>query len=115
MFSHVTGGALDQNSTESSVEANLDIQYTVSLSYPIPNNFYSTGGLGKLVPDLDEPSQSVNQNEPYLDFFTWILQQPEDKLPSVLSTSYGEDEQSVPESYSRIVCNMIGQLGARGV
>lgn len=39
----------------------------------------------------------------------------DDDLPHTLSTSYGEDEQSVPAAYSKKVCNMIGALGARGV
>lgn len=109
------GGLLDQNSANDSVEANLDIDYTVSLSYPIHNNFYSTAGRGELIPDLDQPNEADNENEPYLDFFTWAVNQPDGALPSVLSTSYGEDEQSVPDTYSRKVCDLIGQLGVRGV
>lgn len=106
---------MDQNSTADSVEANLDIQYTVSLSYPLNNNFYSTGGRGELVPDLDQPSAADNQNEPYADFLDYILAVPEDELPTTLSTSYGEDEQSVPESYARRVCDEFGKLGMMGV
>ena len=37
------GGLLTQNSSSDSVEANLDIQYTIGLSHPIPNIYYSTG------------------------------------------------------------------------
>lgn len=33
----------------------------------------------------------------------------------MLTTSYGESEQSVPAPYARKVCNLIGQLGTRGV
>jgi tripeptidyl-peptidase-1 len=94
-------------------EANLDIQYAVSLSYKVPVNYYSTGGLGILVPDLDQPDITQNQNEPYLDFLHYILQQ--DVLPQTITTSYGEDEQSVPASYATEVCSLFGQLGARGV
>ena len=32
-----------------------------------------------------------------------------------MSTSYGEDEQTVPESFARRVCADFAQLGARGV
>lgn len=110
-----TGGILPQNSSESSIEANLDIQYTEAMSYPIPNNFYSTAGRGLLVPDLDQPDPNDNSNEPYLELFTYLLGLDDDELPSVLSTSYGEDEQSVPAKYAKNVCNLIGQLGARGV
>jgi tripeptidyl-peptidase-1 len=67
------------------------------------------------VPDLDQPIQADNQNEPYLDFFTYLINLDDDELPHTISLSYGEDEQSVPANYSRIVCDMIGQLGARGV
>jgi tripeptidyl-peptidase-1 len=67
------------------------------------------------VPDLDQPSQDENENEPYLDFFTYLVGLPDDKLPQVLTTSYGEDEQSVPPTYAKKVCDIIGQLGVRGV
>ncbi|GAB7356686.1 hypothetical protein MBLNU459_g7397t1 [Dothideomycetes sp. NU459] len=114
-WTSINGGLLTQNSTSDSVEANLDVQYALSVGYPVPGTAYSTGGRGELVPDLDQPTASDNENEPYLDFLTYILAQPDDSLPHTLTTSYGEDEQSVPEQYSRTVCSMFGQLGARGV
>ncbi|KFY29324.1 hypothetical protein V493_02415 [Pseudogymnoascus sp. VKM F-4281 (FW-2241)] len=49
----VRGPNNPQNSTRNDVEANLDIQYAVALSYNIPVTYYSTDGLGELVPDLD--------------------------------------------------------------
>ena len=79
-------------------EANLDVQYALPLSYPAKATFYSIGGLGDLVPDLDQPSAIVNQNEPYLDFLHYLLALPDKKLPTTLSVSYGETEQSVPKS-----------------
>ncbi|EON68558.1 hypothetical protein W97_07816 [Coniosporium apollinis CBS 100218] len=116
-FTHtfLNGSVMEQNSTNSSIEANLDIQYTASLSYPLRNHFYSTPGRGELVPDLDQPTQSDNLNEPYLEFFTYLLSLPDGQLPQTLTTSYGENEQSVPEPYARRVCDMAGQLGLRGV
>lgn len=111
----VNGGILPQNTRNDSIEANLDIQYTVGLTAPMHNNFYSTPGRGLLIPDLDQPNADANENEPYLDFFTWLVNQPDGALPQTLTTSYGEDEQSVPEKYSKSVCNLIGQLGSRGV
>ncbi|KAF1842976.1 tripeptidyl-peptidase-like protein [Cucurbitaria berberidis CBS 394.84] len=115
-FTSVNGGLLDQNSTKDSVEANLDVQYTAGLVAPaIKTNFYSTSGRGILVPDLDQPTQADNENEPYLDFFTYLVGLENEKLPQVLTTSYGEDEQSVPAEYARKVCDLIGQLGTRGV
>jgi tripeptidyl-peptidase-1 len=58
---------------------------------------------------------SQGSNEPYLDFLTYMLKLPDAKLPQTLTTSYGEDEQSVPRAYAEKVCQMFGQLGARGV
>lgn len=81
----------------------------------VKTNFYSTPGRGELIPDLDQPTQDDNQNEPYLDFFTYLVGLPDGQLPQVLTTSYGEDEQSVPAAYNKKVCDMIGQLGTRGV
>lgn len=44
-----------------------------------------------------------------------MLDLADEDLPQAVSTSYGEEEQSVPEEYALKVCNMIMQLGARGV
>lgn len=87
------GGVNDQTSSKDSSEANLDLQYILGVSSPVPISEYITGGLGPLVPDLDEPSQADNQNEPYLAFLQNILKLHKRDLPQVLSTSYGEDEQ----------------------
>ncbi|KAF2850132.1 tripeptidyl-peptidase-like protein [Plenodomus tracheiphilus IPT5] len=115
-FTSVNGGLLDQNAIDDSVEANLDVQYTAGLVAPdIATNFYSTPGRGELVPDLDQPTINDNDNEPYLEFFTYLVGLEDEKLPQVLTTSYGEDEQSVPVEYAKKVCDMIGQLGTRGV
>lgn len=35
--------------------------------------------------------------------------------PQVVSTSYEDDEQTVPKDYAVRVCNMFAELGARGV
>ncbi|KAL8956670.1 MAG: hypothetical protein Q9193_005872 [Seirophora villosa] len=112
----INGGLATQGITEfNSVEANLDVQYAYPLSYPTPGFYYSTGGRGELIPDLDQPTAADNQNEPYLDFLHYILALPDSQLPTTLTTSYGEDEQSVPEAYSNMTCSMFAQLGARGV
>ncbi|KAJ5902627.1 Peptidase S8/S53 subtilisin/kexin/sedolisin [Penicillium taxi] len=109
------GGLNTQNSKSDSSEANLDLQYIVGVSHPVPVTEFSTGGRGELVPDLDQPDANNNNNEPYLDFLQNIVTMEDDDLPQVLSTSYGEDEQSVPEKYARSVCNLYAQLGSRGV
>ena len=50
-----------------------------------------------------------------MEFLTYILAQDDADLPQTLSTSYGEEEQSIPREYALKVCNMLMQLGARGV
>ena len=52
---------------------------------------FSIGGKPPFKPD--EFSGPNNTNEPYLDFLNYALDQ--DSFPQVLSTSYGDDEQTV--------------------
>lgn len=111
----INGGLNQQNSTKDSTEASLDLQYGVSLSYKVAATYYTTPGRGPLVPDLDQPDPNDSSNEPYLEQLHYLLNLPDEELPSVLSTSYGESEQSVPESYSNATCSLFAQLGARGV
>ncbi|KAL2832521.1 peptidase S8/S53 domain-containing protein [Aspergillus cavernicola] len=109
------GGLNDQLSTQDSGEANLDVQYILGVSSPVPVTEFTTGGRGKLVPDLSSPDPNDNSNEPYLDFLEGVLKLNATELPQVISTSYGEDEQTIPEGYARTVCNLYAQLGSRGV
>ena len=43
-----------------------------------------------------------------------MLALPDDQLPQTFSTSYGDDEQTVPLDFAQAVCNQFAQLGARG-
>lgn len=110
-------GGLDNQSAinQDSTEANLDVQYSMSLAPSSKTIFYTTAGRGPLVPDIDQPFLNETENEPYLAQLTYLLSLPDEELPTVLSTSYGEDEQSVPRDYAIAVCKVFGQLGARGV
>ncbi|QSS62060.1 tripeptidyl peptidase SED3 [Histoplasma capsulatum] len=110
----INGGLNHQNSSKSSMEASLDVQYTLGLSNAT-TVYYTTGGLGPMIPDLDLPDTSANTNEPYLDQLHYLLSLPDEELPAVLTTSYGENERSVPEKYANSTCNLFAQLGARGV
>jgi tripeptidyl-peptidase-1 len=110
-----SGGLNAQNSSDDSGEANLDLQYIVGVSSPLPVTEFSTGGRGPWVADLDQPDLADSGNEPYLEFLQGVLKLPQSELPQVISTSYGENEQSVPKSYALSVCNMFAQLGSRGV
>ncbi|KAJ7132373.1 peptidase S8/S53 domain-containing protein [Mycena epipterygia] len=108
-FTHVqVNGGLNTQS-DPGVEANLDIQYTEGISFPTPNIYYSTGGSPPFMADSFTPT---NTNEPYLDWLNFILNQT--TIPQTFTTSYGDDEQSVPQDYATTVCNLFAQLGARG-
>ncbi|KAI1465987.1 subtilisin-like protein [Daldinia caldariorum] len=112
----VNGGLDNQtDSVDDDIEANLDMQYAASLGFNTDIRYYSNGGRGPLVPDLDQPDPNTGSNEPYLEYLTYLLDLPDEDLPHTLTTSYGEDEQSVPKTYVEKVCTMFGQLGARGV
>ncbi|KAI0080806.1 tripeptidyl peptidase A [Panus rudis PR-1116 ss-1] len=104
----VKGGV--NNQSEPGVEANLDVQYAYGLAYPLHGTFYTTAGRPPIDFDLHT---TENTNEPYLDWVDYVLKQ--DKIPQVISTSYGDDEQTVPESYARRVCAGLAQITARGV
>jgi tripeptidyl-peptidase-1 len=42
---------------------------------------------------VDEPTAADNQNEPYLEYYEYLLSKPNSHLPQVISNSYGDDEQ----------------------
>ena len=111
----INGGTNDQSISNNHGEANLDVEYIVGISHPLPVVSYITGGSPPFIPNLDEPTAAQNENEPYLDYYNYLLAQPNSKLPQVISNSYGDDEQTVPLAYATRVCNMIGSLGLRGV
>ncbi|KAK2759585.1 vesicle formation at the endoplasmic reticulum [Emmonsiellopsis sp. PD_33] len=110
----INGGLNLQNSSLGSGEASLDIDYAIGLSNAT-SVYYTTAGVGQLIPDLEQPNQTENRNEPYLDQLHFLLDLPDEELPAVLTTSYGENEQSVPEKYTNATCSLFAQLGARGV
>lgn len=93
-------------------EANLDVQTVGGFIYPIPFTYYTTGGSPPYLPD---DATTTNTNEPYENEMNYLLGLSDKDLPKVLSTSYGDDEQSVPPAYAQRVCGYIMALGARGV
>ncbi|OJD16341.1 hypothetical protein AJ78_03474 [Emergomyces pasteurianus Ep9510] len=111
----INGGLNTQGGKNNSMEANLDIQYIVSLSRSPNVTYFTTGGRGPLIPDIDQPDPNNSNNEPYLEQVLYLLALPDDELPNVLSTSYGDNEQSIPDAYAEALCCLYAQLSARGV
>ncbi|KAJ7126418.1 subtilisin-like protein [Mycena crocata] len=109
-FISVAGGLDSQNLSLAGGEANLDVQFAFGLSFPIPSTFYSTAGRPPFNPDIGTPEDT---NEPYTDWLDFLLSHP--NPPLAISTSYGDDEQTVPESFAKRACAGFAQLGARGV
>ncbi|KAK6541506.1 polynucleotide 3'-phosphatase [Orbilia ellipsospora] len=76
-------------------EANLDIQYTVTGTYPYENIFYQFGRLSDM--------KTLN----------YLLSL--DTLPQTLSISWGMEERFMSKRLANKICNKYAQLGARGV
>jgi tripeptidyl-peptidase-1 len=112
----INGGVDNQDPlTESDGEANLDVQNIIGIASGLPVGAYITGGSPPFKPDLlSKISDPENQNEPYLQYYQYLLAQSDSDLPYVITNSYGDHENTVPEKYAKRVCNMIGLLGLRG-
>ncbi|KAH6678094.1 putative tripeptidyl-peptidase [Halenospora varia] len=92
-------GAQDNQTYEGDAsEGNLDGQYFMAITYPMPVEEYIIAGrgdvFGPLIPDLDEP-ELPGKNEPYMELLDYLL--------------------SIPPDYARTVCNKFRLFGARGV
>lgn len=44
------------------------------------------------VPNIDQPTLADNENEPYVPYYRYLLDQPVESLPQVISNSYGDEE-----------------------
>ncbi|CAG8181710.1 unnamed protein product [Penicillium salamii] len=112
----INGGLDNQNALGSEVgEANLDVQLIIAVAHPLPVHEFITGDLAPFIPDADEPTEADASNEPYLTYYEFLLSKENSDLPQVISNSYGDDEQTVPEKYARRVCNLIGLNSLRGM
>lgn len=110
----------DLHSTDpalSGLEANLDVQYALSLGHPTHVIYYVTGGRGIKLDSSGRPLPANDpraNNEPFLEFLQALLALPDNQIPHVLSISYADDEQSVPRKYAHKVCDLFAALAARG-
>ncbi|KAF8257822.1 subtilisin-like protein [Lactarius quietus] len=79
-----------------SEEANADIQYTQSISFPTPHVYYST----------------LANEEGLLIWLNYVLTRA--IVPQTITTSYCGPEQDFSEDYATRLCFLFAQLGARG-
>ncbi|THH32184.1 hypothetical protein EUX98_g1978 [Antrodiella citrinella] len=95
------GGSNPQSSSQASDEANLDIQYTIGLATGVPTTFISVGN--------DFQDGNLEGFVDIINFFARRVQPP-----NVLTTSYGQNENTISSSLANQLCNAYQQLGARG-
>ncbi|KAI0261766.1 subtilisin-like protein [Gloeopeniophorella convolvens] len=98
----IDGGSNPQNPRQASLEANLDVQYTIGIASNVPTFFISVG----------EDFQDGDL-EGFLDIVNFLS--GENAPPQVLTTSYGQDESTISRSLANTLCNAYMSLGARGV
>lgn len=102
----------EQIGNATSKEANLDVQAIIGQVGLMNVTAFTTAGIPPQIPDAASDGGPPG-NEPYLIWVNYVLAQK--SLPQVISTSYGDDEQTVPIDYAQRVCNSFAQLGARGI
>ncbi|KAF8891614.1 family S53 protease-like protein [Gymnopilus junonius] len=95
------GGQDTQTASQAGVEANLDTQYTIGVATEVPNAFISVGN-----------NFQDGALEGFLDIINFLLAQS--NPPTVLTTSYGQNENTISRSLANQLCNAYTQLGARG-
>ncbi|KAJ7477364.1 subtilisin-like protein [Mycena latifolia] len=94
------GGSNTQLRGFAGVEASLDIEYTVGVATGVPVRFISVGPLNNDVVGgfLDQINALINDTS----------------RPTVLTTSYGFDEEDLTLPVAQGLCNAYAQLGALG-
>ncbi|KAJ7466252.1 family S53 protease-like protein [Mycena galericulata] len=97
------GGEDVQTLSDAGDEADLDIEYTVGMAPGVPVTFISVGN--DFQDDIDG----------FVDIVNTILAEPVATRPTVLTTSYGFNEEDLPISIAVQVCNAYMQLGAVGI
>ncbi|KAJ3817411.1 family S53 protease-like protein [Lentinula raphanica] len=95
------GGSNPQDILQAGIEANLDIQYTIGLATGVPTTFISVG----------------KQNTDGLSGFLDVINAMNSKTvpPSVLTTSYGFNENAITFKMADQLCKAYMTLGSRGV
>ncbi|KZT41769.1 family S53 protease [Sistotremastrum suecicum HHB10207 ss-3] len=98
------GGSNPQGRNDAGIEANLDIEYTIGIATGVPVTFISVGENTK---DGDLGG--------FLDIINFIQGEAAASRPQVLTTSYGQNENTVTRAMANSLCNAYSTLGAAGV
>ncbi|KAF8264375.1 subtilisin-like protein [Lactarius quietus] len=103
----VNGGLYDPENP--SVEGAISTQYPEAIAYPTPLMYYSVGGTMDWSPEDNKPIKG----DTYLEWLKYVIDQP--SIPQTISSAYGEEERALPSEYTKALCFLFAQLGARGV
>lgn len=98
----IDGGTDSQTLDEAGVEADLDVQYTIGLASGVPTVFISVGD-----------QYQDGDLEGFLDIINFL--NGKSAPPQVLTTSYGQDENTISRALAYRLCNAYASLSARGV
>ncbi|KAF8257577.1 subtilisin-like protein [Lactarius quietus] len=103
----INGGPSE--ASKPSDEADMNVQYALGMAYPIPLVYYSVGGDLDWDPITNEPVKGDSSLE-WLDYVLDLS-----KIPQTITISYGNEEQTLPQEYTKVLCDLFAILGARGV
>ncbi|KAF8265387.1 subtilisin-like protein [Lactarius quietus] len=103
----INGGPSE--ASKPSDEADMNVQYALGMAYPIPLVYYSVGG-GL---DWDSITNEPIKGDSSLEWLDYVLDLS--KIPQTISISYSKEEQILPQEYTKALCDLFAQLGARGV
>ncbi|KAH9059257.1 subtilisin-like protein [Lactarius vividus] len=98
----IDGGTNPQTPDQAGIEADLDVQYTIGLASGVPNVFISVGD-----------QYQDGDLEGFLDIINFLS--GESAPPQVLTTSYGQNENTISRALAYRLCNAYASLSARGV
>ncbi|KAK1624258.1 tripeptidyl-peptidase sed4 [Colletotrichum phormii] len=102
---NATGFSSKYNLTVASINNGSD---TTEGGGPMNVTYFSTGGRGpEIGPDGKEKDPKDSAHEPWIEFLEALLAR--ETIPDVISISYADDEQLIPQPYARRVCDLFMQ------
>ncbi|KAH8978047.1 subtilisin-like protein [Lactarius hatsudake] len=98
----IDGGTNSQIPDQTGIEADLDVQYTIGLASGVRTVFISVGD-----------QYQDGDLEGFLDIINFLS--GKSAPPQVLTTSYGQGENTISRALAYRLCNAYASLSARGV
>jgi tripeptidyl-peptidase-1 len=100
----------DRYRIEVGMQANLDVQYTLALTYPTPVVYYVGTGNGV---QLEPPDNKLAApGDVYLQWLNYMAQKQ--RVPQTIALGYSTPEPSIPLEYATALCTLFMELGVRG-